>query len=222
VTYNYSVQKMAYLPPSSAKPFTLSIPDEELADSLQLLRLSKLGPTTWENTQTEQGFGITRQWLSDARDYWLSYFDWRAQESYINSYANYKMEIENLDIHFIGYFSAKKDAVPIIFMHGWPGSFVEFLPMLNLVRKQYPTKDDLPYHIVIPSLPGYTLSSGGPLDQDWSMVDSARICHQLMLNLGFDRYISQGGDVGSFLAKFMAVQYKECAAVHREFFLSHN
>ncbi|KAF2995546.1 hypothetical protein E8E13_003040 [Curvularia kusanoi] len=209
---------MTYSPPASAIPYTLSVSDQDLSDCHTLLRLSNLGPPTWENTQTEHNYGITRQWLSDARDHWLTKFDWRAQEAHINSFANYKMSIDGSDVHFIGHFSAKQDAVPIILMHGWPGSFIEFLPMLDLVRKQYPSQQDLPYHLVVPSLPGYTLSAAGSLGASPSMWQSAKVCHQLMLNLGFKKYIAQGGDVGSFLAKVMATTYEECVAIHLNLF----
>ncbi|KAF2467733.1 epoxide hydrolase-like protein [Lindgomyces ingoldianus] len=204
---------MSYSPPSSAKPFTLSIPDQELSEWRQLLHLSKLGPKTFENLQSERYFGVTYKWLSEAKDHWLKKYDWRVQEKHINSFPNYMMMIEEIDVHFVGLFSEKKDAIPIIFMHSWPGSFIEFLPMCQLVKDKYSPRDQ-PYHIIVPSLPGYTLSSGGPQDKDWSMHDSARIMNQLMINLGFSKYIAQGGDVGSFVARIMATSYEQCVGVH--------
>ncbi|KAH7396477.1 epoxide hydrolase-like protein [Pyrenochaeta sp. MPI-SDFR-AT-0127] len=204
---------MAYSPPSSAKPFLLQVSDQDVSDWRQLLHLSKLGPDTWEGRQEDRRYGVSHKWLSDAKDYWLTKYDWRAQERHINSFPNYQMRIEDIDLHFVGLFSEKKDAVPIVFMHGWPGSFIEFLPMCELLRKKYPAKDS-PYHIVVPSLPGYTLSSGAPADNDWTLEDSARIINQLMLNLGFQKYIAQGGDVGSFEARIMSQEYDACVAIH--------
>jgi microsomal epoxide hydrolase len=113
---------MSYSLPSSAKPYTLNVPDQDLSEWRQLLQLSKLGPKTYENTQTEQNFGVTQKWLSDAKDHWLNSYDWHAQEKYINSFDNFKMQIESVDLHFIGLFSEKKDAIPIVFLHGWPGT----------------------------------------------------------------------------------------------------
>jgi len=211
----YKVTNMSYSPPSSAKPFSLNVTDHDFSEWRQLLQLSKLGPTTYENQQTEQNFGVTQKWLSEAKDYWLNKYDWRAQETYINSFDNFKMQIEDIDLHFIALFSDKKDAVPIIFMHGWPGSFIEFLPMLEVIKKQC-QKKELPYHIIVPSLPGYTLSSGGPTDKDWTMEDSARIMHKLMTNLGFDKYLAQGGDIGSFEARLLARDQDACVGIHRE------
>lgn len=204
---------MAYTPPSSAKPFTLNIPDKEFSEWKQLLELSKIAPETWEGSHEDGRYGVSRGWLIDAKDYWLNQYDWRAQEKHINSFPNYKIKIEDIDVHFIGLFSEKKDAIPIIFMHGWPGSFIEFLPMLGLIRDKYAAKD-LPYHIIVPSLPGYTLSSGGPLDRDWTPTDSARIMDKLMKELGFSKYLAQGGDVGSFLGTIMVTTYDSCVGLH--------
>ncbi|KAI4953675.1 hypothetical protein J4E91_002523 [Alternaria rosae] len=204
---------MSYSPPDSAKPFTLNVSDQDVSEWRQLLQLSKLAPETWEGQQEDRRFGVSRKWLSDAKDYWLNKYDWRAQEKHINSFPNYKMQIEDVDMHFVALFSEKKDAIPIIFMHGWPGSFLEFLPMLALIKEKYSAKD-LPYHIVVPSLPGYTLSTVQSIEKDWTMADSARVMHQLMLNLGFNKYLAQGGDVGSFTAQLMSTTYDSCLGLH--------
>lgn len=204
---------MTYSPPASAKPFTLNIPDQDISEWRQLLRLSKLGPATYENTQTKENYGVTKEWLTEAKDYWLNTYDWRAEEKHINSFDNFRMQIDELDLHFVAYFSEKKDAIPIVFMHGWPGSFVEFLPMLGNIRKQYSPKN-LPYHIIVPSLPGYPLSAGLPTDKNWTMEASAHIIHKLMTNLGFEKYLAQGGDVGSFEARILAHEHDACVGIH--------
>jgi pimeloyl-ACP methyl ester carboxylesterase len=206
---------MSYSPPSSAKPFTLNVPEQDLSEWHQLLQLSKLGPITYENQQTEQNFGVTQKWLAGTKDYWLNKYDWREQEKHINSFDNFQMQIDGIDLHFVGHFSERKDAVPIVFMHGWPGSFIEFLPMLSLIRDKW-SKKDLPYHIIVPSLPGYTLSAGTqPVDKNWTMEDSAEIIHKLMTNLGFEQYLAQGGDVGSFEARLLAQDKDGCMGIHR-------
>jgi microsomal epoxide hydrolase len=204
---------MSYSPPDSAKPFTLNISDKDLSEWKQLLQLSRLAPETWEGNQQDRRFGVTHQWLSETKDYWLNKYDWRATEKHINSFANYKMQIESVDLHFVALFSEKKDAIPIMFMHGWPGSFIEFLPMIELIKTKYSTKD-LPYHIVVPSLPGYTLSTYQSVDKGWTLEDSSRVMHQLMLNLGFNKYLVQGGDVGSFTSRIICAQYDACVGMH--------
>lgn len=207
---------MSYSPPSSAKPFTLNVSEQDISEWRQLLQLSKLAPPTWEGEQSDRRFGVTHKWLSETKDYWLNKFDWRAQEAHINSFPNYKMQIEDVDVHFVALFSEKKDAIPIVFLHGWPGSFIEFLPMCALIREQYSAKD-LPYHIIVPSLPGYTLSTVQSVEKEWTLGDSARITNQLMLNLGFDKYLAQGGDVGSFLSRFLSQSYDACVGCHGEY-----
>jgi len=205
---------MPYQLPSSAKPFTLSISDSDLDDFKTLLKLSKLGPLTYENQQSDRRYGITQEWLSTAKEHWLTKYDWRAQEAHINSFDNYTLSIEDLSIHFIGLWSDKHDAIPLIFMHGWPGSFIEFLPILGMLRERYPEGKGMPYHVVVPSLPGYTLSEGGPKDKDWTMEDAARVMDTLMKELGFEKYIAQGGDVGSFIAHILALTSDSCVGVH--------
>lgn len=210
---------MSYSPPSSAEPFTLKVSDEDYSEWRQLLQLSKLAPDTWEGRQQDRRFGPTRAWLADTKDYWLNSFDWRAQEAHINSFPNYTMQIEDVSVHFVALFSHKKDAVPIIFMHGWPGSFIEFLPMCELIRQKWEDKE-LPYHIIIPSLPGYTLSTVQSVEKGWTLQDSARIMHRLMANLGFEKYFAQGGDVGSFLARFLSQEYDACVGCHGKYYFA--
>lgn len=201
-----------------ANPFTLSIPESDLSMFRKLLELSEIVPETWENKQEK--FGVTRDWLIKAKRTWLDDFDWRQHEARINSFPNFKTTVKDAvigdtSIHFVALFSAKSDAVPLLWMHGWPGSFIEFLPMLEVLTKKY-TPQTLPYHVVVASLPGYTLSSGPPLDRDFTMGDCARIMNQLMVDLGFGKqgYMAQGGDVGGFVAPIMSTNFEECKAIH--------
>ncbi|PVI04035.1 epoxide hydrolase-like protein [Periconia macrospinosa] len=205
---------MPYSIPASAKPFTLNVPDKDLQELRQLLQLSKVPPVTWESLQEDRRFGVTHKWITETKDYWLNKYDWRAQEKQINSFPNYTMEIDGVNVHFIGLFSNKQNAAPIVFMHGWPGSFIEFLPMANLVRSKY-QPDDQPYHFIIASLPGYPLSEGLPSDKDWELTETARIIDKLMSNLGFDKYIAQGGDVGSMVAGLLSLKYENCVGSHQ-------
>ncbi|KAL1845396.1 hypothetical protein VTK73DRAFT_588 [Phialemonium thermophilum] len=223
--------------PGRPEPFTLHVPEPELDDFRQLLRLSKIAPETWENSERhgDANLGLTREWLVQARDAWLDDFDWRAHEAYINSFPNFRIRVPDhaapagqqqqqeeeeeghLDLHFAALFSTRPDAIPVVFMHGWPGSFLEFLPMLDLLRVKY-AADQLPFHAVVPSLPGYTLSGGPPRTRDFTLSDAARAMHQLMVELGFGGgYVAQGGDVGYFLARIMSATYDGCKALHVNF-----
>jgi microsomal epoxide hydrolase len=204
---------MSYSPPGTAKQFTLSVPDDAISEWRQLLQLSKLAPDTWEGRQDDRSWGVPRAWLESAKNEWLNTYDWRAEEARINSFPQYKMQIESADMHFVALFSQRADAIPIVFLHGWPGSFIEFLPLCELIRSQY-TPQDQPYHIIVPSLPGYTLGAELPKDRAWTLEDSSRVLNSLMKELGFDKYIAQGGDVGSYLARIMAQKYEACVGVH--------
>ncbi|OJK02015.1 hypothetical protein ASPACDRAFT_1897171 [Aspergillus aculeatus ATCC 16872] len=200
----------AKVPP---KPYQLHISDAQIEELLVLVKLSKVAPPTYESSQEDRKYGITRDWLLEARQAWKS-FDWRPTEQRINSFPQFTYEIEDMTIHFVGLFSKKADAIPIVLLHGWPGSFLEFLPLLSLLKDKY-SPEELPYHVVVPSLPGFTLSSGPPLDRDFTGEDTARVINQVMVNLGFEGgYVAQGGDIGSRIGRIMAVDYDACKAVH--------
>lgn len=102
----------------------------------------------------------------------------------------------------------------------YTGSVLEFIPLLKLMKKQYSPKD-LPFHMIVPSLPGYGFSSGPPLDRDFTMIDAAEILNRLMVELGFGEngYVAHGGDIGSRLSRLLGAKYAECRAVHRKCYL---
>ncbi|KEF61011.1 uncharacterized protein A1O9_02575 [Exophiala aquamarina CBS 119918] len=194
--------------------YHLEVPDRDISDFKDLLRISRLAPKTYENLQSENNYGVTHEWMSKAKEYWLTKYDWRQRETYINSFPNFKVDIEDdgetFQIHFAALFSKKQDAIPLLFMHGWPGRFLEFLSLMDIIRKRY-SPEELPYHIIVPSLPGYTLSSGPPLTKSFNQEDVARIMNKLMVGLGFGAgYVAQGGDVGSFECRILNKFYDEC------------
>lgn len=133
--------------------YHLEIPDQDISDLKELLRLSRLAPKTYENLQTDGTYGVSHEWMTKVKEYWLNEYDWyvhcckqpdyslqsinngfnhahtvkprRQREKYINSYPNYKVDIEDdgetFQVHFVALFSKKQDAVPLLMMHGWPG-----------------------------------------------------------------------------------------------------
>ncbi|KAK0879689.1 hypothetical protein LTR87_006490 [Friedmanniomyces endolithicus] len=164
-------------------------------------------------------WGISREWVADAKQHWETKYDWRKTEDRINSYPNFTVPIEDsgfeFQIHFTALFSKKPDAVPLALLHGWPGSFLEFLGTLDVLREKY-KPEDLPFHVIVPSLPGYGYSNGPPLDKDFDTEGIARVVDKLMVGLGFGDggYVAQGGDVGSFVSRVLGVNSEACKAVH--------
>lgn len=135
----------------------------------------------------------------------------------MNSFPNFKVVVNDdlgtFDVHFVGLFSTRTDAVPIILLHGWPGTFLEFLGMLESFKLKY-SPDTLPYHLIVPSLPGFALSGMPLLQKNISQIDIARILNEMMRSIGFGNgYVAQGGDVGSRVARLMAVNHDECKGV---------
>ncbi|THW02293.1 alpha/beta-hydrolase [Aureobasidium pullulans] len=208
---------------SNVTPFTVRISDDSLEQLKALLRITPIASQTYESSlpDADRKFGIRHDWLLKAIKEWRDTFDWRKHEVYMNTFDHFHMNIDdkvgNFHTHFVAMFSKKKDALPLMLLHGWPGSFLEFLPTLDKLRKRY-LADDLPYHLIVPSLPGYAFSSPPPVDNEFGIEDVARVMNQLMLNLGFDNgYMVQGGDVGSKIARVMAVKHDTCKAIHINF-----
>lgn len=215
-------------PPHSVKipltPFHAHVSEQKLSDFKSLLSLSPIAAPNYENSSpsVHRRYGIPHSWLTHAKDYWLHTFDWRAQEDVINSYPNFTATVQDdcghdLDIHFVALFSRNPHAIPLALYHGWPGSFLEFLPILDLLKKKY-TPQTLPYHIIVPSLPGYAYSSSPPGDFDFALSNAAMALNNLMLGLGFDTgYIVQGGDLGSMISKLQAAHCEACKGIHVNF-----
>jgi microsomal epoxide hydrolase len=180
--------------------------------------------------------------MTEAKEHWLNKFDWygkiddkprratakkhhrRTCERHTNRFPHFILPIQEegytLDIHFVALFSKKPDAIPILLLHGWPGSFLEFLPILSLLKARY-AEEEPPYHFIVPSSPGYAFSSPPPLDRDFRIEDVARVMNHLMVDLGFGSgYVVQGGDIGSKVARAIAAEHESCLAIHCEISIS--
>ncbi|KAJ7681842.1 Alpha/Beta hydrolase protein [Mycena polygramma] len=212
-------------PKLDIEPFAVGVSDADVAELKSLLKASRLGPSTPTNSNpSDHSLGLSQEWVKTAKQAWETSFDWRAQEKTINSFpqfmAKVPVQVEGKEyihnVHFLALFSKKKHAVPLIMLHGWPGSFIEFIPILRILSNKY-TPETLPYHVIVPSLPGYGFSSG-PQTQDFKMVHVATIFNDLMLGLGFDKYVAQGGDVGSGVARLLTMNHDSCKAIHVNMF----
>jgi len=220
-------------------PFEVSVPDDDIAELKQLLKLSRLPKKTYENQQEDRRYGVNLSWLTEVKRAWLEEFDWKKSESHINSFPHFTSIVTTPNtpiptpsspnkpatisttqtVHFVALFSTNPSAIPVGLFHGWPGNFLEFLPILKLLKEKYPDSKDLPYHVIVPSLPGYAFSSPPPLDVDFDVGSVAAVMNQLMLDLGFGGgYVAQGGDIGSRVVKVLGdSDYPSCKAVHVNF-----
>ncbi|KAJ7641184.1 Alpha/Beta hydrolase protein [Roridomyces roridus] len=176
------------------KPFKVDLGTE----FQRLHTLVALAQLPSQDLYPEVGFskGIELTTLSQLRQEWLTDFNWEAEQAEMNKFAQYTAEIEGLKIHFISEQSADPDAIPLIMLHGWSGSFHEFLPVIpSLTDSSKPVS----YHVVVPSLPGHIFSSP-PKDKSWTCADTARVFNTLMTEvLGYSTYAVHGTDWGAII-----------------------
>ncbi|OJD36163.1 epoxide hydrolase [Diplodia corticola] len=209
-------------PAGSLSQFKIDVPDDEVQKLKTLLKLLPIPRPNWENGHSDASFGTPRDWLVDSVDYWQNKYDWRQQEETLNSIPQFKVDVQDDDgqkysVHFAALFSANRDAIPVLLSHGWPGSFVEFMPILLKLKEKYASSPEkLPYHVIVPSIIGFGFSSPPPLDKDFGIKDNCRLFHKAMLALGFGErgYITQGGDLGGPIAETLAAVYEPVKAAH--------
>lgn len=203
----------------SASPYTISVPDEAL-DALR----NKLAVATFPDeleAPDQWPYGAPLADVKRLAKYWQDGFDWRKAESRLNQLPNFRTQIEvkgfrPLDIHFVHRKSPSEKAIPLLFCHGWPGSFIEVTKLLPLLEAGSPA-----FHVVAPSLPNYGFSSGVK-EPGFSLEHYAEVCHKLMKQLGYDEYVTQGGDWGFYVTRAMGTLYPEsCKASHLNLIRGH-
>jgi pimeloyl-ACP methyl ester carboxylesterase len=201
---------------TAIRPFTIETPEADLDD----LR-ARVAATRWPDKETvnDQSQGPRLATMQALARYWATEHDWRKCEARLKALPHFITEIDGLDIHFIHVRSEHEDALPLIVCHGWPGSIIEQLkiidPLTNPTAHEASAADA--FHLVIPSMPGYGFS-GKPTATGW---DSVRIAHAytvLMKRLGYDRYVASGGDWGGQIVDLMGVQAPpELLGIHTNF-----
>jgi pimeloyl-ACP methyl ester carboxylesterase len=186
------------------RPFHVEVPQAALDDLRR-----RIAMTQWPEKETvpDSSQGVPLATMQELARYWATDYDWRTVEARLNALPQFMTEIDGLDIHFIHVRSKHENALPLIVNHGWPGSVIEQLKIIEPLTD--PTTHGGSagdaFHLVIPSMPGYGFS-GKPTSTGWGPERMARAWDVLMTRLGYDRYVAQGGDWGAFVVDQMGLQ----------------
>ena len=188
-------------------PFEISIPDSAIEDLHRRLDNTRL-PDQINNTSWEYGTDVA--YLTELLEYWRNDFDWRHQESLLNQFDQYKTEIDGLEMHFIHQRSVNPDAIPLVIVHGWPGSVSEFSKIIGPLTDPaaHGGSNEDSFHVIAPSLPGFGFS-GIPAEPGYSPEKIAHVLAALMEKIGYDRYAIAGGDWGAIINRHWAYNYPE-------------
>jgi len=188
---------------TAIRPFHVDVPEEELTELRR-----RINATRWPDRETvaDQTQGVQLATVQALARYWATEYDWRKCQARLNALPQFITEIDGLDIHFIHVRSKHDNALPLIVTHGWPGSVVEQLkivePLTNPTAHGGSASDA--FHLVIPSMPGYGYS-GKPTTPGWDPVRIARAWVVLMKRLGYTKFVAQGGDWGALITDLMGV-----------------
>src|SRR5687767_11083792 len=198
---------------TAIRPFRVNFPDAEL-DELR----RRINATRWPERELVNDIsqGVQLATIQKLARYWATDYDWRKIEAKLNALPQFMTEIDGLDIHFIHVRSRHENALPLIVTHGWPGSVVEQMkiidPLTNPTAHGGSASDA--FDVVIPSMPGYGYS-GKPTETGWGPARIARAWAELMKRLGYERYVAQGGDWGAVVVDLMGAQApKGLLAIH--------
>jgi pimeloyl-ACP methyl ester carboxylesterase len=200
----------------AVKPFKIHIEDAVLVDLKE-----RLARTRWPEPIPGSGwdYGVELGYLRQLVDYWGTSYDWRKHERALNEFPQFTTEIDGLPIHFIHQRSKSPDALPLVIIHGWPGSIYEFHKIIGPLTQpeDHGGKSEDAFHVVCPSLPGFGFS-GQPRERGWSSQRMAESIAKLMARLGYTRYGAQGGDWGASITRWLATNDGEhCVGGHSNF-----
>ena len=189
----------------SIRPFTVGRVPQGTLDELR----RRIAATQWpdKETVTDQSQGVQLATMQELARYWGTDYDWRKCEAKLNALPQFITEIDGLDIHFIHVRSKHENALPLIVTHGWPGSVIEQLKIIDPLTNPtaYGARASDAFHVVIPSMPGYGFS-GKPTRTGWGPERMGRAWAELMKRLGYTSYVAQGGDWGAFVVDQMGLQ----------------
>lgn len=192
---------------NSITPFQISISDEDLEDLQLRLSLTRL-PDQLNNISWE--YGTDLNYMRELIGYWQDGFDWREQERQLNQFDQFKTVINDLNMHFIHQRSSNPDAIPLMVVHGWPGSVSEFSKIIGPLTDPLAYGGDISdsFHVIAPSLPGFGFS-GIPDETGYSPERIALLLAELMEKIGYERYAIAGGDWGAIINRHLANHYPD-------------
>jgi pimeloyl-ACP methyl ester carboxylesterase len=188
---------------NAIRPFHVNVPEAELTELRR-----RINATKWpeRETVTDASQGVQLATIQELARYWATKYDWRKVETRLNALPQFMTEIDGLDIHFIHVRSKHDNALPLIVTHGWPGSIIEQMkiidPLTNPIAHGGNASDA--FHLVIPSMPGYGYSAK-PTTTGWDVPHIARAWVVLMKRLGYTKFVAQGGDWGAVVVDIMGV-----------------
>jgi hypothetical protein len=183
------------------KPYKIKVGSGQLNDLKK-----RLEQTRWPHEIKDSGWerGVPQQYLKKLADHWLHKFDWEKQQAWLNSYDQFMAEVDGQPIHFFHVKSKAPNALPLMLLHGWPSSNVEFVKMIDLLTDTF--------HLVLPTTPGFGLSA--PMTEHWDAMRTAKAYSELMKELGYEKWGVHGGDVGSDIAGEINHNEKNLVGVH--------
>jgi pimeloyl-ACP methyl ester carboxylesterase len=190
---------------TAIRPFRIPVTTEAEIGALR----TRVGATRWPDGETvsDHSQGVQLETIQELARYWASDYDWRSCEAKLSVLPHFKTEIDGLDIHFIHVRSDHDNALPLILTHGWPGSVIELLKVIDPLTNPTAHGGDASdaFHVVIPSMPGYGYSDK-PRASGWGPDRIATAWLELMKRLGYDGFVAQGGDWGAVVTDLMAAQ----------------
>jgi len=195
------------------KPFKLNVSDSILKEIY-----NKVKHYPWHEMPNDKGwaYGTNLEYMKEISNYWITEFNWQKHEGEINKFSNFKTDIDGIEIHFIQEKGSSSKSTPLLLMHGWPGSILEFLHIIEKLAhpEKFGGKKEDAFDVIVPSLPGFGFSSRpsrpiGPRKM-------AEILNKLMIkNLGYKDYLAQGGDWGATICNWLGYDHhKSCKAIH--------
>ncbi len=197
---------------TDCRPFQVSVPQTTLSAINE-----KILMFPWHEMPDDGGweYGTNLDYMKELTDYWVNEFDWRAQEKAINRFPQFVAEVDGIDIHFIHEIGSGPSPMPLIISHGWPGSIVEFMEIIEPLAhpERFGGNIEDAFTIIAPSLPGFGFSGRPP--RPYGPRKMASVFNSLMVDvLGYGSYIAQGGDWGGAISSWLGFEHPACQAIH--------